>query len=357
MPTVYKSHMSSQTSAPSLTSSDSFGSRSSRPSWTQTPTDETEPEPVLDIFLTCDGTSPSRLRRRIPKDTYRTAVAGARRLKGALVQKVAGLRPHGSSKENNVVSIETGDITSDSVTTIPDELSKTGEDIATEASSVKTEPQYPSYIATTESADDLPEEKPLYLADLDDEPIGWECPCQSLPHTPFEEDPQNMQSASPPSSHSLEDRPFGVRQAVNLPLKVVFFLPWCVLVGAAIMVCPALVPIIAFRTGYFRNRQSSRLHRLAYYVDSAAHHVLIFVAFLGFTGWYLPGLRTLFVLVLALATLHAWGSFLLGRRKSCEQDERVDLWASLRNSRRVDGDVIISGLNFQSVVKTKQEHK
>ncbi|KZT21753.1 hypothetical protein NEOLEDRAFT_727996 [Neolentinus lepideus HHB14362 ss-1] len=348
------------TCAPSLLSCDSSDSGSNRPSWPQTPTEQLSQEPAFNVVLLCESNSAPNVRHRTPKAKYKAAVTSAKRLKGTFIRKVIGLRTHISSTDSDGVLIDAGDIISDSMTTASPDFA-TMED-GDETGTYVFEPEEPHENirevspASAKAIEDKPNGELRQLEDLDDEPAGWECPCQSLPLTPLEDIAEDTKSPLLQLLPSPNQRPFGIGEAVNLPLRVLFFLPWCILVGAAIMVCPAMVPVIAFRTGYFSDRMSSCVHRLAYYIDSAAYHVFIFVAFLGFTGWYLPDLRLLLILVLTLATLCAWGEFLLGRRGDRNEDELTAIWASLKNSRRVDGDVIVSGLSFQPpLLKLKED--
>ncbi|KAI0049052.1 hypothetical protein FA95DRAFT_1604726 [Auriscalpium vulgare] len=115
---------------------------------------------------------------------------------------------------------------------------------------------------------------------------------ETLPPVPH---PPSADAKSPSPSHfvtlstSIEVpiSPFPVLPTLTPPvvLRVILFLPWCILVGAVIALQPSQLDHVVFRTGYVNPPRTS-LHRLAYYAHCAVPHVGIFAgALLALTMW------------------------------------------------------------------------
>ncbi|TFY61809.1 hypothetical protein EVG20_g6917 [Dentipellis fragilis] len=68
-------------------------------------------------------------------------------------------------------------------------------------------------------------------------------------------------------------------------LRTVLFPVWCFLVGGSLLLCPHLLPMLIFGTGYVPEPRTA-LHRLAYYAHCALPHAVIFTAtLLGVALW------------------------------------------------------------------------
>ncbi|KAI9457470.1 hypothetical protein BJY52DRAFT_500803 [Lactarius psammicola] len=77
-----------------------------------------------------------------------------------------------------------------------------------------------------------------------------------------------------------------VPPALAVVTRVVFFVPWCVAVGAAIVLFPR---VVTWLVRLYAAPPRTPLHRLAYHAHTARPHVCIFVAALFFAAAALPG--------------------------------------------------------------------
>jgi hypothetical protein len=90
--------------------------------------------------------------------------------------------------------------------------------------------------------------------------------------------------------------------------RVIFFVPWCIAVGAAIALHPRLIaPLVHMYAGPW----PTPLHRLAHYAHTAHAHLGIFLGAVGLAAAGLPSwpLRTALVGALAARATAVWRGF------------------------------------------------
>ena len=93
-----------------------------------------------------------------------------------------------------------------------------------------------------------------------------------------------------------------------LASRVIFFLPWCIAVGAAIALHPRfLAPLVRMYAGPWR----TPLHRLAHHAHTARAHVGIFLGAVSLAAAVLPSwpLRAAFVGALGVRAVVVWRGF------------------------------------------------
>ncbi len=107
-----------------------------------------------------------------------------------------------------------------------------------------------------------------------------------------------------------------------LASRILFFLPWCIAVGAAIALHPRLLPPLV-RT--YAGPWPTPLHRLAHHAHTARAHVGIFIGAVGLAAAALPSwpLRAAFVAVLVARAAAVWRGFgaLVGERAGWVEGE------------------------------------
>jgi hypothetical protein len=122
--------------------------------------------------------------------------------------------------------------------------------------------------------------------------------------------------------------------------RVLFFLPWCIAVGACIVVVPSWLDFVAFGTGYTSPRDGA--HRLAYWAECAMPHVAIFCAVMvSLLWWNIPLGCVLAAGVLALF-VQAWRDFEVDENIPLGDDDRQTIYFLLMD-RRLDEQTAISG--------------
>ncbi|KAI0945906.1 hypothetical protein AcV7_010020 [Taiwanofungus camphoratus] len=120
------------------------------------------------------------------------------------------------------------------------------------------------------------------------------------------------------------------REPLTLPtsksalLRIIFFLPWCITVGGAILLSPQHLEIITFPPGYLSSPTGTR--RFAFWADCAAHQVFIFLACLAaYVWWDFP--RGVLLASAALARfVYVWHDFRVDQSIPPGEDDRQSLY-------------------------------
>ncbi|KAG9310820.1 hypothetical protein JVU11DRAFT_8673 [Chiua virens] len=115
-----------------------------------------------------------------------------------------------------------------------------------------------------------------------------------------------------------------VALAFSTTLRILFFVPWCVAVGGALLLFPNHVELVAFRTGYLPSQKG--LRRFAHWAECGEQHVLIFLASLVALLWYdrIFGLSLTSIVVSRLVWV--WHGFKVDRRIPLGEDDRQSLY-------------------------------
>jgi hypothetical protein len=116
---------------------------------------------------------------------------------------------------------------------------------------------------------------------------------------------------------------------VFLLLRLLGFLPWCIAVGGAIILCPSHLDFVTFRVGYQPPLQG--VHRFAYWADCAMQHVAIFCGCIAALGWWNRPLGALLTAGVGAGFFFAWGTFVLDRSVPLGKDDRQTIYLVLTN--------------------------
>ncbi|KIY48304.1 hypothetical protein FISHEDRAFT_43700 [Fistulina hepatica ATCC 64428] len=92
-------------------------------------------------------------------------------------------------------------------------------------------------------------------------------------------------------------------------MQVLLFVPWCIVVGACILMCPQELERVAFNSvlGYMSPPHGIR--RFAHWTEYAMTFVLIFAGALGHLLWWNSTFGLFLLVVFAAQTILAWQDF------------------------------------------------
>ncbi|KAF5362628.1 hypothetical protein D9758_009622 [Tetrapyrgos nigripes] len=122
-------------------------------------------------------------------------------------------------------------------------------------------------------------------------------------------------------------------------LKIISFLPWCILVGSTIFLSPRNLEVVAFSpTPGFISPSPRGLHRFAYWADCAIAHIVTFLAFLvTISAWSLPVGIVVASMVFGQTVL-AWQDFRFDGNVALGADDRQSIYLAVRMYMASDDD-------------------
>ncbi|KAK7455788.1 hypothetical protein VKT23_010819 [Stygiomarasmius scandens] len=122
-------------------------------------------------------------------------------------------------------------------------------------------------------------------------------------------------------------------------VKVIGFLPWCVLVGAVILLSPRHLEVVAFSPGYVSSPRGIR--RFAYWADCGLAHIMIFLACLVALGIRSPTIGIVLASMVFGQTVLAWQDFKVDGNISLGDDDRQSIYMALKMSMVVEDEMVI----------------
>jgi hypothetical protein len=156
-----------------------------------------------------------------------------------------------------------------------------------------------------------------------------------------------------PPSRGLVASP-GTMSTLILAAKVACFLPWCITVGAALILFPQYLEFVTFQTGYLPSVQG--VPRFAHWANYGLQHVVIFFASILAVGYY----KTAFGVALGAFVLarftYVWRNFKFNPSIPLGEDDRQSLYmVTMMESCGLDKDTVIYGVGedneiLQSVI-------
>jgi hypothetical protein len=111
--------------------------------------------------------------------------------------------------------------------------------------------------------------------------------------------------------------------------KFICFLPWCIAVGAAILLCPNRMELFAFAPGY--QTSPTGIHRFAYWADCAKQHVAIFFAFMAYVWMYNGPLGVSLAAGVLAGFVYSWRDFVLNRSIPLGNDDQQSIYLVFAN--------------------------
>lgn len=124
---------------------------------------------------------------------------------------------------------------------------------------------------------------------------------------------------------------------LSFAARMLFFLPWCVGVGAAIVLSPDHLHEVAFGYGYIE--PPAGIRRFAHWAEYGWQHVAIFLGLLLCMVWASPSTGLLVCLGLLALSRYTWSSFVVDPTKPLGQDDRQTIYL-LATSTWMTGDAI-----------------
>lgn len=115
-----------------------------------------------------------------------------------------------------------------------------------------------------------------------------------------------------------------VQTILPVLLRVVFFLPWCVLVGGAIVMFPRNLELVVFRPGYVKSPRG--VHRFKHFADTGVQHVWIFFGFVASVLWLFPTTGWLLVSHVVSLAIYEWHNFRVDRSIPLGEDDRQTVY-------------------------------
>ncbi|KII83765.1 hypothetical protein PLICRDRAFT_180112 [Plicaturopsis crispa FD-325 SS-3] len=133
---------------------------------------------------------------------------------------------------------------------------------------------------------------------------------------------------------------WAVEEVVAALPRILLFVPWCIAVGGAIVMCPGYLETVTFGTGYLPSPKGIR--RFAHWADVAMHHVAIFLACVLAASWALGFDAGILLWTALLAQFaYAWQEFEVDAAVPLGEDDRQTMWLVLTNYGMSDDTVIV----------------
>ena len=113
---------------------------------------------------------------------------------------------------------------------------------------------------------------------------------------------------------------------------VLCFLPWCIAVGACIVLSPKHLDLVAFHTGYHNLNEIPRgIRRFAHWADIAVQHILIFVAFVVSVFWFDHSIGATLAASILARFVYVWRDFRFDKAIPLGADDRQTMYFLMMN--------------------------
>lgn len=116
----------------------------------------------------------------------------------------------------------------------------------------------------------------------------------------------------------------GVISTLVLAAKIICFLPWCITVGAALLLSPHHLDLIAFQTGYLPHVQG--VPRFAHWANCGLQHVAIFFAAIFAVGYCNTAVGLALVAFFLVRFVYVWQNFEFDQSIPLGEDDRQSLY-------------------------------
>ncbi|KAG2099225.1 uncharacterized protein F5147DRAFT_712271 [Suillus discolor] len=163
----------------------------------------------------------------------------------------------------------------------------------------------------------------------------------------FVEELQAAMPLSPPvtaqvplADSSHEERESSQRILTSI-LRGVLFVPWCAIVGGALLLFPQELELVVFRPGYLKSLQGIR--RFAHWADCAFHHAMIFLAFVVALMWYKAAVGVPVACGLMSRFLYVWTGFQVDSNVPLGWDDQQSLYLLAKGTVFENRTVLIKG--------------
>ncbi|KZT05054.1 uncharacterized protein LAESUDRAFT_750764 [Laetiporus sulphureus 93-53] len=136
--------------------------------------------------------------------------------------------------------------------------------------------------------------------------------------------------SSPSSSDALSNAlqgPWSARRVVLTIIRILFFLPWSIAVGGAILLSPKHLELITFSPGYLASERGAR--RFAHWADTAVPHIVIFLAPVAVLMWWNLSIGALVAAAILAGFVYAWHDFHVDLSVPLGEDDRQSIYLAV----------------------------
>ena len=132
----------------------------------------------------------------------------------------------------------------------------------------------------------------------------------------------------------------------SLACRILLFLPWCIAVGAAIILSPTNLSSIAFAPSVnYISHPSTPIELFAHWAVYGLQHITIFAGFVFTILWYFPDAGTVLLGALFAQFCWAWHDFLPELTTALGEDERQMIYYLVRSTWLTGNTVGIKKMN------------
>ena len=142
----------------------------------------------------------------------------------------------------------------------------------------------------------------------------------------------------PSLDNPVPDWPKSPLGNVLILLKIICFIPWCIAVGGAVILCPNQLELVAFGAGYQSSLKG--IKRFAYRADTAMQHLVIFCGFVAAVAWWNQLVGVFLLTGIMVAFLFAWGDFVLDRNIPLGRSDRQTIFLVVANYGFPDDSIV-----------------
>jgi len=133
--------------------------------------------------------------------------------------------------------------------------------------------------------------------------------------------------------------------------RILFFVPWCALVGGALVLFPNYVELVAFRMEYLESPKGIR--RFAHWAECSQQHVMISLACLVTVLWYHRALGLSLTSIVVSRFAFVWHAFRVDKSIPLGEDDQQSLYLVITGLSSTNGSFCVNGpRGGQTVMET-----
>jgi hypothetical protein len=149
-----------------------------------------------------------------------------------------------------------------------------------------------------------------------------------------------------------------IHSLYSLACQILLFFPWCIAVGAAILISPTNLSAIAFSpSANYLSRPSTPIGLFAHWAHYGLQHITIFAGFVFIILWNFPNAGTVLLGALCAQFCWAWHDFLPDRTTALGEDERQMIYHLARSTWLTERTVGIKKMNGKYYATETVDHE
>lgn len=137
----------------------------------------------------------------------------------------------------------------------------------------------------------------------------------------------DLESLAPDELIAWMQGPWTSERIIFSGLRLLFFVPWCIAVGGAMMFFPKQLDIVTFSPGYVSSERGFR--RFQYWAHCAGPHVVIFAGFIFATLCWKPYYGMLFAGAGLARFVYVWNDFCFDPTIPLGQDDKQSVYLAI----------------------------